>query len=86
MLNVTQKNFNNINKIVIFYTETCTPCHVLLDQFEDVDEIAKCNCMAEKELAIQLGIKRIPTVLVVEHGRIKKQLLSTVDAIRKEIN
>ncbi len=84
VLKLTKDNFTEIknsNKKVLidFYADWCGPCKMvspIIDQIADeTDEflIAKVNVDEEPSLAADFGVMSIPTLIVIENGKIIKQ-------------
>ena len=74
--------------VVDFWAEWCPPCHMFAPIFEEVAEelgdkaiFAKVNVDEARELAIRLGIRAIPTVMVFVNG---KPVGRVVGAVGKE--
>ena len=83
VLKLTKENFDTIQntdkKVLIdFYAEWCGPCKMVSpidDELADVHPeflIAKVNVDEEQSLAAQFGVMSIPTLVVIENGKILK--------------
>lgn len=84
VLKLTKENFDTIQntdkKVLIdFYAEWCGPCKMvspIVDELADEHPeflIAKVNVDEEQSLAAQFGVMSIPTLVVIENGKILKQ-------------
>ncbi len=84
VLKVTKENFEEVkssNKRVLidFYADWCGPCRMvspLVDKIaEDYDEylVCKINVDEQPELAAAFSVSSIPTLVVLENGRIINQ-------------
>lgn len=64
--------------IVKFYADWCGPCKMMAPIFEEVSNevenitFFEINIDDNKELAIELGVKSIPTLILFKNGEIKK--------------
>lgn len=70
-------NFNSLTKeniIIDFYAPWCGPCKVLspiLEQIENENEnikVYKINVDEESKLASEMGIRSIPTMIILKNG------------------
>ena len=84
VLKLTKEIFDTIQhtdkKVLIdFYAEWCGPCKMvspIVDELADEHPeflIAKVNVDEEQSLAAQFGVMSIPTLVVIENGKILKQ-------------
>ena len=84
VLKLTKENFDTIQntdkKVLIdFYAEWCGPCKMvspIVDELADEHPeflIAKVNVDEEQSLAADFGVMSIPTLVVIQNGKILKQ-------------
>jgi thioredoxin 1 len=84
VLKLTKENFDTIQntdkKVLIdFYAEWCGPCKMVSPIVDELAKehpeflIAKVNVDEEQSLAAQFGVMSIPTLVVIENGKILKQ-------------
>lgn len=84
VLKLTKENFDTIQntdkKVLIdFYAEWCGPCKMvspIVDELADEHPeylIAKVNVDEEPALAAEFSVMSIPTLVVIESGKILKQ-------------
>lgn len=66
--------------LVDFWADWCEPCKQLMpvleklaDEFRGGFLLAKVNCDQEQELAAQVGVRSLPTVLLVKDGQLADQ-------------
>ncbi len=87
-LEITRENFEDIvknNKIVVvdFWAPWCGPCRMIAPIIEELSEeykdkgvvVGKINTDEQQELAMQFGIRSIPTVLFIKDGQIVDQMI-----------
>ena len=86
-ININKNNFqnevlNSEKKVLLdFWAPWCGPCRMVVPIVEEIaDErpdikVGKINVDEEVELASQFGIMSIPTLVVIENGRIVNQAM-----------
>ena len=86
-ININKKNFqnevlNSEKKVLLdFWAPWCGPCRMVVPIVEEIaDErpdikVGKINVDEEVELASQFGIMSIPTLVVIEKGKIVNQAM-----------
>ena len=84
-VNISKENFRhevlNSDKPVLldFWASWCGPCRMVLPMVEQIAEeredvkVGKINVDEQPELAAQFGVMTIPTLLVMEGGKILNQ-------------
>ena len=86
-ININKNNFqsevlNSEKKVLLdFWAPWCGPCRMVVPIVEEIaDErpdikVGKVNVDKEAELASQFGIMSIPTLVVIENGKIVNQAM-----------
>lgn len=86
-ININKNNFqsevlNSEKKVLLdFWAPWCGPCRMVVPIVEEIAEerpdikVGKINVDEEAELASQFGIMSIPTLVVIENGRIVNQAM-----------
>lgn len=94
VITLTKENFqsevlsSNVPVLVDFWASWCGPCRMVSPIVDEIAEesdgsykVGKVNVDEQNELATQYGVMSIPTLLVIENGKIKT---SAVGARPKE--
>ena len=86
-ININKNNFqnevlNSEKKVLLdFWAPWCGPCRMVVPMVEEIAKerpdikVGKINVDEEVELASQFGIMSIPTLVVIENGKIVKQAM-----------
>ena len=101
VLNITEENFENEvlqsdKKVIIdFYADWCMPCKMMSPVIDEIAEelgetikVGKVNSDENIGLAEKYGIMSIPTILVIENGKISKTFVGVtpkqeiIDAVK----
>jgi thioredoxin 1 len=71
--------------LVDFWAEWCGPCHVMAPVIDDLATafaghvtVGKVNVDDEPDLAVQYGVRSIPTLLLFKNGQIIDQVVGVV--------
>jgi thioredoxin 1 len=91
-LEVTDGNFNDVimnaevPALVDFWAVWCGPCRVVAPIVEELAEeyagravIGKMDVDQNKQVATQLGIQAIPTLIIVKGGQIADRIVGVID-------
>ena len=92
VLKITGDNFqeevlkSNKPVLIDFYADWCGPCRMMspiIDKIaeEMLDEIkvGKVNVDENQELAMEYGVMSIPTIVIIENGKVKNTLVGVRD-------
>ena len=86
-ININKNNFqnevlNSEKKVLLdFWAPWCGPCRMVVPIVEEIAmerpdiKVGKINVDEEEELAAQFGIMSIPTLVVIENGKIVNQAM-----------
>ena len=86
-ININKNNFqnevsNSEKKVLLdFWAPWCGPCRMVVPIVEEIAgerpdiKVGKINVDEEAELASQFGIMSIPTLVVIENGKIVNQAM-----------
>ncbi len=84
-VNINKNNFqnevmNSEKKVLLdFWAPWCGPCRMVVPLVEEIArerpdiKVGKINVDENPELAIQFGVMSIPTLVVMENGRVLKE-------------
>jgi thioredoxin 1 len=71
--------------VVDFWAEWCGPCKMIAPALEEIStemqgkvKIAKLNIDENQELAIQFGVRSIPTLLMFKNGELASNMIGAV--------
>jgi len=90
VLHITKENFENevINSdmpvIMVFWAEWCGPCKMILPIIEELAgedtgaKICKINVDEQPELAARFKIMTIPTLVVMQNGKISNTSIGVI--------
>ena len=93
ILKVTSNNFEqevlNSEKIVLvdFYADWCGPCKIFSPILEDISneydsvKVVKVNIDDEIELAQHYGVTSVPTLIIIQNGRVVDRSVGAVSKL-----
>ena len=95
VLKITGDNFErevlNSNKTVLidFYADWCGPCRMMspiidqiAEEMPDSIKVGKINVDENQELAMKYSVMSIPTLVIIENGKVKNTLVGVRDKKR----
>ncbi|MCX7983354.1 MAG: thioredoxin [Bacteroidetes bacterium] len=104
-ITLTQENFTNevlkseIPVLVDFWAEWCGPCRMIAPIVEEIAseysgriKVGKVDVDTNQSIAMQYGIRSIPTLLIFKNGQVVDQVIGAVpkkvliDKIEKHTN
>jgi thioredoxin 1 len=75
--------------VVDFWAEWCGPCKMIAPALEEIStemqgkvKIAKLNIDENQELAVQFGVRSIPTLLIFKNGELAANMIGAVPKSR----
>lgn len=85
VLKISKENFEaevlkaDKKVIIDFYADWCGPCQMMspvIDELakekEDIVKVGKVNVDENQELAMEYGVMSIPTIIIVNKGKVEK--------------
>ncbi len=91
VLKVTQADFqaevlqSSVPALVDFWAEWCGPCRMIAPIIEELAKdltgrlkVCKVNVDEEREIALQYGIRSIPTLIVFKEGKPVEQIIGAL--------
>ncbi len=87
VIEITKENFEKLvlkaeNKVLLdFWASWCGPCKMIGPVVEEIAEendhitVGKVNVDEQMELAVQFGVSSIPTLVVMENGKLVTQAI-----------